>query len=137
MNKTFKILAAAALCASVTGAHAANAIIVNPKNANKVSSQDAKDLFSGKAKTFADGSSAIAVLAKTGKSRDAFLSEVLGKTESQYKSAWAALVFTGKAQSPREVESDDEVLKLIATNPNMIGVVDSGKADGSVKDISK
>jgi hypothetical protein len=137
MKNKIRSLAIIALLLTAAGAQASSTVIVHPKNANKVTAQDAKEIFLGKTKNFADGTSAVAVMTKSGKAREAFLADVLGKSESQYKSAWAALVFTGKAQPPKEVDSEDEVTKLVASNPNMVGIVDSSKADGSVKEAGK
>lgn len=133
MKNTIKLIATASLLFSMAAANAGTVVIVNAGNANKPGAQEVKDIFLGKAKNFADGTSAIAVLPRSGKAREGFFADVLGKTEAQYKSAWAALVFTGKAQPPKEVDSEEEVAKLVASNPSMIGVVDSAKADKGVK----
>lgn len=137
MKHRYKLVATVVLAFCASTAFAGNVIIVNPKNPNNVSAKEAKDLFIGKTKSFADGSSAFPVLTKSGKSREGFLADVVGKSDSQYKSYWASLVFTGKAQPPRELGSDTEVVNLVANNPNMIGVVDASKVDQTVKVVSQ
>ncbi|RZP31335.1 MAG: phosphate ABC transporter substrate-binding protein, partial [Alteromonas sp.] len=58
---------------------------------------------------------------------------VLGKSESQYSAFWSKLVFTGRGTPPEMIATEDEMLNLVATNPNTIGFVDEGKVDGTVK----
>ena len=65
--------------------------------------------------------------------RDAFNNNVLGKSESQYSAFWSKLVFTGRGTPPEMIATEDEMLNLVATNPNTIGFVDEGKVDGTVK----
>ena len=43
------------------------------------------------------------------------------------------MIFSGKGTAPKEVASNAELLKLLASNPAMIGYVDKTAADKSVK----
>ncbi len=65
--------------------------------------------------------------------RDEFYSKLTGKTAAQVKAAWTRLVFSGKAQLPKEVASDAEMKKALDTNPNAIGYIDKSAVDASVK----
>lgn len=65
--------------------------------------------------------------------RTAFDDGIIGKSASQLKSYWSKLVFTGKGTPPQEVSSEDEIKKLVASNPNMIGYIDAANVDSSVK----
>lgn len=130
------------LLASIVGfasvaAAAEPVVIVNPKNPNKVSVADAKDIFDGKSRNFADGTTAVPLALKSGKTKEQFLADVLGKTESQYRAAWTQRVFTGKGQPPKELESEEEIKKMVAANPTMIGYIDRAQVDASVKEIGK
>jgi len=62
--------------------------------------------------------------------RDEFYTKIANKNASQLKAYWSRLIFTGKGQPPKAVLDDDEVIELVAANPNMIGYV-SGDADTS------
>jgi hypothetical protein len=42
-------------------------------------------------------------------------------------------VFSGRGTPPEMIATEDEMLNLVATNPNTIGFVDEGKVDGTVK----
>ena len=54
-------------------------------------------------------------------------------SESQLKSYWSKLVFTGKGQPPRDVQTDAEMIELVAGNPNIIGYVDISSVTDKVK----
>lgn len=58
---------------------------------------------------------------------------MLGKSESQYSAFWSKLVFTGRGTPPEMIATEDEMLNLVATNPNTIGFIDESKVDSNVK----
>ncbi len=66
-----------------------------------------------------------------------FNDKVLKKSASQLKAYWSKLIFTGKGAPPKSVESAQEMLSLVASNPNIIGYVDAKELDSSVKVIAK
>jgi ABC-type phosphate transport system substrate-binding protein len=107
------------------------AVIVNPKNAAPPSGDQIANIYLGKSADLVgvdlpDGSAA----------RDAFYQKATGKDGAQVKAYWAKLVFTGKAQPLKELGSDAEVKKFVASTPNAIGYIDKSAADGSVKVIA-
>lgn len=109
-------------------------VIVHPSNANAIDADEIKKIFTGKAKSFADGSKALPItLADGNPVTDEFNEKVLNKSSSQLKAYWSKLVFTGKGTPPKEASNDAEVISLVANNPNLIGFVKQGSADASVK----
>lgn len=54
-----------------------------------------------------------------------FVERVLGKNEQQLRSYWSRIIFTGKGQPPRSVNSAAEVVKMVASTPGFIGYVDA------------
>lgn len=109
-------------------------VVVHPDNASAIDEEMVKKIFTGKAKAFADGTKAIPITQADGVAlTDEFNTKVLNKSSSQLKAYWSKLVFTGKATPPKEAADDAEVLKLVASNPSLIGFVTKGSADGSVK----
>src|SRR5574343_621246 len=46
-------------------------------------------------------------------------------------------IFPGGAKPPKELGSDDEVLKFVAATPGAIGYVEAGKANSSVKVVKR
>ncbi|PAX99664.1 phosphate ABC transporter substrate-binding protein [Pseudoalteromonas sp. HM-SA03] len=109
-------------------------VIVNPANTSTLDENEIKQIFIGKSKSFSDGSKALPITQADGSTvTDEFNEKVLNKSSSQLKAYWSKLVFTGKGTPPKEAADDAEVLKLVASNPNLIGFVSSGAADSSVK----
>lgn len=110
------------------------AVIVHPSNNNVLDSSIVSRIFLGKEKSFADGNQTVPVNQEEGNAvTEEFNADVLNKSSSQLKAYWSKLVFTGKGSPPIDVANDADVIKLIATNPNMIGYVDASKVDDSVK----
>jgi len=121
-------LCAGLLLSSLPALAQSVAVIVNPKNASAVSAEQISNIFLGKSNDLAgvdlpDGNAV----------REAFYHKVTGKDGAQLKAYWAKLVFTGKAQPLKEMASDADVKKYVASNANAIGYIDKGAVDGSVK----
>jgi len=136
-NKRFSFpqqLAVLALAfASLGQAHAEAVIIVHPSNAANMDDEQVSKIFLGQTKTFPGGAEATPVDHKEGPLREEFGNRVLKKSPAQLKALWARQIFTGGAKPPRELASEDEVLKFVASTPGAIGYIDSSKANGSVK----
>jgi hypothetical protein len=114
--------------------YAGTAVIVNANNNSGVDIDTVKKIYLGKMKAFPDGSRAIPLTFEQGNdTRNAFNNGVLGKSESQYSAFWSKLVFTGRGTPPEMIATDEEMLQLVATNPNTIGFIDESKVSGDVK----
>jgi hypothetical protein len=68
--------------------------------------------------------------------RDEFYSKACHKDPAQVRGVLSKLVFTGNGTLPQEVESDQEMKKLVAADPSKIGYIDKKQADASVKIIA-
>lgn len=62
-----------------------------------------------------------------------FYQKVSGHDLSQIKATWSRLVFTGKAQAPKELPDATAVKKAVAADPKAIGYIDKSEVDSSVK----
>lgn len=112
-------------------------IIVHSSVSETATKEDLSRLYLGKTKSLAGGTTLEPINLQSGNpTRDEFNEKVLGKSDAQLKSHWSRLVFTGKAQPPKDVGSDAEAIELVKNNPNMIGYVSSGSAGGDVKVIA-
>ena len=110
------------------------AVVVNPANANAVSSDDLNRLFLGRASSFADGSKATPLNQAEGQgARDEFDNKVLSRSSAQLKAYWSKLVFTGKGTPPKELDNDAAVKAAVAADATAIGYISSSAVDGSVK----
>lgn len=115
------------------------AVIVHPSASfGSLSEDDISRLFLGKSKSFPAGGQAVPVNQNEGSAaRDKFNEAICKKNASQYKAYWSQLVFTGKGTPPKDAGDDAAVKALIAANPNMIGYIDAGAVDASVKVVYK
>jgi len=110
------------------------AIIVHPSNAATLSEGDIAKIYLGKSKKFPGGETALALDKPAGEAnRVAFIKNVVGKSETQFKSYWSRLIFTGKGVPPKIISSDAEVVNLVSRNPDMIGFVDASSVSDGVK----
>jgi ABC-type phosphate transport system substrate-binding protein len=117
------------------------AVIVSIENNNSYTSID-KDLveriFLSKVKNFPDGSVVKPINLEQGHYlRDEFNRGFLSKTESQLSRYWSRLRFSGKAELPQEAKTVEEVKALVASNPSLIGYIDSADVDDSIKVVHK
>ena len=63
----------------------------------------------------------------------AFYAKATGHDLSQVKATWSRLIFTGKAQPPKEVSDAAAVKKAVAADPKAIGYIEKSEVDSSVK----
>jgi len=112
-------------------------VIVHPSNGDALNKKALKKIFLGKSKKFPSGNQVIPIDLSSGEARKEFLKGVIGKSESQIKAYWSKLVFTGKGQAPKSVDSDAEVIALISNNPDTIGYVADSAVTDAVKVVAK
>jgi len=129
-----KTLVGLAILAGTQLAYAEHVIVVSAKSAVATLSKDQiADIYLGNSKEFPGGGQALPLLISSGAVRTEFFEKVLGKNEAQAKAIWSRLVFSGKGSAPREVGDSAEILKLIAANPNCIGIMEKSAVNASVK----
>lgn len=138
MKLSNKILIALALTAGVSLTHAGAVVVVGSSSPiGPASSSDVVKVFLGKKKDLA-GVSVVPVDQSEGTpARAHFYSTTVKKSEAQLKSYWSRLIFTGKGQAPQDVGGDSDVKGMVSSNPNLMGYIDEGAVDGSVKVIYK
>lgn len=134
MKLSTKSLLAAACLVCANFAYAENVIVVSSKSAVASLTKDqVADIYLGNMKEFPGGGQALPLLPSSGGTRSEFFEKVLGKNEAQAKAIWSRLVFSGKGSAPRDVADSAETIKLIASNPNCIGVIEKSAVNSSVK----
>jgi ABC-type phosphate transport system substrate-binding protein len=139
MKYLIRVVLALLVFVSASFVQAEVAVIVHPSAAmNTLSDDDIARLFLGKGKNFPDGSQAVPINQDEGSVvREKFNEAICKKNSSQYKAYWSQLVFTGKGTPPKDAGDDAAVKALISANPSMIGYIDGGAVDGSVKVVFK
>ena len=135
-----KLISLIALISSVTVSALTFAeveVIVHPSNGAALDKDSIQRIYLGKTRAFPGGGEAVAISLKEGSGPEGeFTKNVLGKSAKQLKAYWAKMVFTGKGTPPRQIDSAEEMVKLISTNPNLIGFVPAGSA-GTAKVVGK
>jgi ABC-type phosphate transport system substrate-binding protein len=111
------------------------AVVVNPgSGVDALDASQVKKIFMAKTKKFPNGSSVVAI--DQDSSNGAYVSfydKVAGKSPAKMNKYWVKLTFTGKAEAPKKVGGDSDVLSLIKNNKNMIGYVDASAVTSDVK----
>lgn len=128
MKTSLRILSGATLLGLVSMAQAEVVIIANPGAAKSPSQSDVANIFLGKDKSMKGVDQAGWTPAK-----EAFYAGVASKNESQLKSYWSGLIFTGKGQPLPSVADDAAVVAKVAGEADAIGYVDSAAVNDSVK----
>lgn len=104
------------------------AVIVNPSVSNAPSQSDVANVFLGKDKTLKGVDQK-----DWNPIKEKFYSAVTSKNESQLKSYWSGLVFTGKGQPLASVSDDAAVIAKVSVEPDAIGYVDNTSVTDKVK----
>lgn len=110
-------------------------IIVAADNpVQELSREQVEAIFMGRSLQFPDGRRAVPVdQAQGSEARNRFLSHVLERSESQVRSHWSRLVFTGRGRPPPDLRDPAEVLAHVAANDMAIGYVQRHQLDDSVR----
>ena len=128
MKQSIRILLAAASLGAVSLAQAEVAVIVNAGSAAAPSQADVANIFLGKNKSLKGVDQK-----DWNPTKEKFYSAVTNKNESQLKSYWSGLVFTGKGQPLPSVAGDADVVAKVAAEADAIGYVDSAAVTDQVK----
>ncbi|MFD2166562.1 phosphate ABC transporter substrate-binding protein [Thalassotalea euphylliae] len=130
LNKVFALVAVLISFSSV----AEVSVIVNSANADAIDAKIIKRIYLGKAKSFPGGGKAsVLSLPDSVATTEDFRQKALSKSNSQFKSYWSKLAFTGKGTPPKEIANDGAMIDAVKSDPNAIGFVDSNSVTGDVK----
>ena len=110
-------------------------VIVNLQSGVETLSRDeVTNLFMGRQKRLPSGIVALPIeQADSTPTRARFYQLLVHKELPDINAYWARLFFSGQAQPPRQANSAEEVLELVATNKGAIGVLDKAKVDRRVR----
>ena len=127
-----KLLSALALLSCAALAQAEVAVIVNAGASAAPSQSDVANIFLGKDKSLKGVDQAAWTPTK-----EKFYAGVANKNESQLKSYWSGLVFTGKGQPLPTVADDAAVVAKVGAEADAIGYVDAAAVTDKVKVLFK
>jgi ABC-type phosphate transport system substrate-binding protein len=125
-----KIIATVVVGFLLSGAALADVVVVGNPAAAALTKDQVADLFLGK-------TTGMKLIDQPDSSKlKADFYGKLGHDLSQVKATWSRLIFTGKAQAPKEVPDSAAVKKAVAADPTTIGYIDKSEVDGTVKVLS-
>jgi ABC-type phosphate transport system substrate-binding protein len=132
-------VAAAAGLAGASGSPASADLVVIVSAKSPVSAlrpDQVAAIFLGHTARFPDGVEAVPLDQPLGsKLRDEFYERVANKTPVLLKAHWSKMVFTGRGQPPGEVQDSAAVRRRVAENPELIGYIERGALDASVRPV--
>lgn len=128
MNPLINAIIAAALATAAPLAQAEVVVIVNTQASTAPSQAEVANIFLGKDRSLKG-------IDQKGwnPTKEKFYGAVTNKNESQLKSYWSGLIFTGKGQPLQSAADDASVVALVGSEANAIGYVDKGAIDDKVK----
>lgn len=131
-SRVASVLVLMMLMARVACAQGEIVVIVNPTSGvEALTRDDAVNIFMGRYQKLPSGIAALPVDERGVKS--AFYRRLVGKALPEIQSYWARLVFSGQGSPPRQLDSADDVLDLVANNKGAIGYVEKTKVTSRVK----
>jgi ABC-type phosphate transport system substrate-binding protein len=128
MKPLLTALLAAALATASTLARSEVAVIVNAGASAAPSQAEVANIFLGK-------ETSLKGLDQKGwnPTKETLYRALTNKNESQLKSYWSGLVFTGKGQPLQSVDDDAAVIAKVGSEANAIGYVDTSAVNDKVK----
>ncbi|MHB1374039.1 MAG: hypothetical protein ACYCWL_09145 [Thauera sp.] len=126
------LFALAALALAWAGTAHAEPLAVISARAGGITALDretAEQLFLGRRTTLADGRGATLIDLPAGAERDRFYLQLTRKNPSQIRAYWSRLVFTGRAQPPREAAGIDDARRLVLAAPGAIAYLPLSAAE--------
>ena len=119
------LILAIGLALAVCGARADVVVVAGAASpVGSLGAEEVARIFLGKTETTATGARVIAIDQPDGSpARAEFYRQITGKTLAQVRAYWARVIFTGKGQPPRQLDSA-ATAKLLAENPRAIAYVE-------------
>ncbi len=117
--------------AAAASAYSADLVVIGNLSASPLTKNQVADIFLGK-----DQAHAPVDLDDSSPLRAEFYKKATGREPAQVKAAWSRLVFSGRAQSPKEVADLSAVKKAVAADPRAVGYIEKSAVDASVKVLS-
>lgn len=135
LNRWSSLISLILFLGAASAAQAGIAIIAHPGNPLAgITQEQLARIYLGKTREFPNGAPVTALDLREGSvTRNKFYKSVTDKDETALKSYWSKLLFTGKAQPPKEMSDDEAVKEWVSKNPDALGYVDGKVLDKSVK----
>lgn len=123
------------LLLNATFAQAEVVVITNKDNPiSLLTRDDVYRIYMGKTRFLPNGDKVTPVDQRAGSpSRDLFYSEILHKSDSEMRTYWSRIIFTGEGNPPIQEADDMAVVLIVGKNKNCVGYVDKSAVNDAVK----
>ena len=105
----------------------------NPVSSLKL--EEIRKIFLGKKSFWGNGESIDVFLQGKSEIHASFVSKNLRKSPRQFDMYWKHILFSGAGIPPREVASNNEMLKAIGSNTNAIGYISNDFINEQIKSV--
>lgn len=135
MRTILKSLIVFALLLAVPSAFAADVTIIANQDVpeSSIDKPTLEKIYLGKKSQWSNGAAITPVTLKSGPGHDAFLSQMIGKTPSQFNTFWKQAVFTGRGTPPQSFPNAAAMVSFVSSTPGAIGYVPGGTDTGGAK----
>ncbi|MFH2065851.1 MAG: substrate-binding domain-containing protein [Pseudomonadota bacterium] len=107
----------------------------NSVSQESLNKEDLQNIFLGKMAKWSDNTSIYFVTSENEVHED-FLKTYINRSSSQFRNYWRKMVFTGKGQKPKALNSDEEIIQFVSETSGAIGYVSTDAALKNVKTIT-
>jgi len=129
--KNLRLLMGTILLAGTAAAQDVKLIANSSVRVDAISITDLKSVYLEEKTSLPGGGHVEPVLAKSGPAHDAFLRQILGRSDSDLQLYYRSLAFTGRGSIPKTLDSDEAVVAYVAKTHGAIGYVSIGtRAEG-------
>lgn len=110
------------------------AVIVNHSNFEALSDRDIKNIFLGRQTSYPNYQTPIDLAILDDPAfRNKFNDKALNTTSHELKRMWARLIFTGKIDPPKLLDTSSDVIEYVSKNENAIAVVPLDQVTNNVR----
>lgn len=121
--KLFALISGALLLAGTASAQSVKVIANSSVRVEAISASDLKSVFLEEKSSLPGSGHVEPVLARGGAAHEAFLKQVLGRSDSDLQLYYRSLAFTGRGAVPKTLDSDEAVVAYVAKTRGAIGYV--------------
>lgn len=100
-------------------------VVIVSKNStiSEISKREISRIFLAKTKKLPNGKKAITIEPKDKKYQNIFYKSISSKSSRQLKKYWAKVIFTGKGQPPKKMDSIEKIVAFVKDNLNAIAYI--------------
>lgn len=122
----FAMVSGGLLLVGIASAQSVKVIANSSVRVDAISPSELRSVFLEEKSSLPGSGHVEPVLAKGGPAHEAFLKQVLGRSDSDLQLYYRSLAFTGRGAVPRTLDSDEAVVAYVAKTRGAIGYVSAG-----------